>query len=115
MPIDRSEFRRVLRSRREELSQESALDGVETIELDQTRVGRLSRAEAMQDHQMALEIARRRSAMLEAIDDALRRVDSDPDFGHCDECGEPIATQRLALDPSQRCCVSCQHIREQNR
>ena len=55
MPIDRYELRRVLLARREELSQEVALDPTETIELDQARVGRLSRAEAMQDHQMALE------------------------------------------------------------
>ena len=114
MPIDRHKLRRVLRSHREALSRESALDGAEIIELDQTRVGRLSRAEAMQDHQMALEMARRRGAMLEAIDDALRRIDTDPDFGHCDDCGEPIAAERLALDPAQRCCVSCQSIREQN-
>ena len=114
MPIDRYELRRVLIARREELSREVALDPTETIELDQARVGRLSRAEAMQDHQMALEMGRRRGAMLEAIEDALRRVDTDPDFGHCDDCGEPIATGRLALDPAQRCCVSCQSIREQN-
>ena len=55
MPIDRYELRRVLLARREELSREVALDPTETIELDQARVGRLSRAEAMQDHQMALE------------------------------------------------------------
>ena len=114
MPIDRYELRRVLLARRVELSREVALDPTETIELDQARVGRLSRAEAMQDHQMALEMGRRRSAMLEAIEDALRRVDTDPDFGHCDDCGEPIAAERLALDPTQRCCVSCQSIREQN-
>ena len=113
MPIDRYELRRVLLARREELSREVALDPTETIELDQARVGRLSRAEAMQDHQMALEMARRREAMLVAIDEALDRVDEDPHFGLCDDCGEPIAAERLALDPTQRCCVPCQSAREQ--
>ena len=87
MPIDRQTLREVLHAQREALSHESELDDVQTIELDQTRVGRLSRAEAMQDHQMALEMARRRRAMLEAIDDALRRIGEDPDFGDCDDCG----------------------------
>ena len=113
MPIDRQTLREVLHAQREALSQESELDDVHTVELDQTRVGRLSRAEAMQDHQMALEMARRRRAMLEAIDDALRRIgEEDPNFGVCDDCGEPIAAKRLALDPTQRLCVSCQSVRE---
>jgi len=113
MPIDRHQIRNLLLSHRETLSREVALDPAETIELDQARVGRLSRAEAMQDHQMALEMARRREAMLEAIDEALDRVDEDPHFGLCDDCGEPIAAERLALDPTQRCCVPCQSAREQ--
>ena len=113
MPIDRHQNRTLLLSHREALSREVALDPAETIELDQTRVGRLSRAEAMQDHQMALEMTRRREAMLEAIDKALDRVDEDPHFGLCDDCGEPIAAERLALDPTQRCCVPCQSAREQ--
>ena len=113
MPIDRQTLREVLHAQREALSHESELDDVQTIELDQTRVGRLSRAEAMQDHQMALEMARRRRAMLEAIDDALRRIGEDPDFGYCDDCGEPIAAKRLTLDPTQRLCVSCQSVREE--
>tara|TARA_B100000686_G_scaffold354462_1_gene464858 strand:- start:2436 stop:2780 length:345 start_codon:yes stop_codon:yes gene_type:complete len=113
MPIDRQTLREVLYAQREALSQESELDDVQTIELDQTRVGRLSRAEAMQDHQMALEMARRRRAALEAIDDALRRLEKDPDFGVCEDCGEPIVAKRLALNPTQRLCVPCQSVREE--
>ena len=113
MPIDRHQIRNLLLSHREALSREVAPDPAETIELDQARVGRLSRAEAMQDHQMALEMARRREAMLKAIDEALDRVDEDPHFGLCDDCGEPIPVERLALDPTQRCCVPCQSAREQ--
>ena len=114
MPIDHQTLREVLHAQREALSQESELDDVKTIELHPARVGRLSRAEAMQDHQMALEMVRRRHGALEAIDDALRRLEKDPDFGVCDDCGEPIAAKRLALDPTQRLCVSCQSVREEN-
>ena len=59
IPIDRQALREVIRSQWKALSQESVLGDVRIIELDPARVGRLSRAEAMQDHQMALEMAQR--------------------------------------------------------
>ncbi|HJP06487.1 MAG: TraR/DksA family transcriptional regulator [Proteobacteria bacterium] len=111
--VNRKEIREALLLRRTSLTRESELARVETIELDQTRVGRLSRAEAMQDHQMSLEMARRRQAMLEAIDQTLIRIDQDPDYGLCEDCGESIAPARLALDPTQPCCVNCAGKREQ--
>ena len=44
--IDRKEIREALLARREILTRETDLSQVETVELDQTRVGRLSRAGA---------------------------------------------------------------------
>jgi|TARA_B100002003_G_scaffold145509_1_gene134766 DnaK suppressor protein len=111
--IDRKKIRKALLKRRAALTRESVLSQVETVELDQARVGRLSRAEAMQDHQMSLELARRRETMLEAITRTLVRIDEDPDYGLCDDCGEAIAPARLALDPTQLCCVHCAGKREQ--
>ena len=111
--IDRKEMREALLARRQILTRETDLSQVETVELDQTRVGRLSRAGAMQDHQMSLELARRREAMLEAIARTLGRIDEDPHYGLCDDCGEVIAPARLALDPTQLCCVHCAGKREQ--
>lgn len=69
-------------------------------------VGRLSRMEAINDQQMQeanLAKARRR---LRQLEQALERVD-DPDFGVCEECGEPIAEGRLMLMPEARRCVGC--------
>jgi DnaK suppressor protein len=111
--IDRKAIREALLARRQILTRETDLSQVETVELDQSRVGRLSRAAAMQDHQMSLELARRRDAMLEAIARTLVRIDEDPDYGLCDDCGEVIAPARLALDPTQLCCVHCAGKREQ--
>ena len=111
--IDRKEIREALLARRQVLIGETDLSHVETVELDQTRVGRLSRAAAIQDHQMSLELARRREAMLEAIARTLVRIDKDPDYGLCDDCGEAIAPARLGLDPTQLYCVHCAGKREQ--
>jgi DnaK suppressor protein len=77
-----------------------------TVELDQTRVGRLSRMDAMQSQQMALETARRRQQQLARIEGALRRLDSG-DFGYCFVCGEEIDARRLAIDPTVSRCMVC--------
>jgi DnaK suppressor protein len=47
------------------------------VELDQTRVGRLSRMDALQGQAMAQETARRRDQEVARIDAALKRVEED--------------------------------------
>ena len=78
----------------------------ETVELDQTRVGRLSRMDAMQSQQMALESSRRRQHQLLKIEGALSRIKSGA-YGYCFICGEAIAAQRLVADPTSTRCMAC--------
>ena len=78
----------------------------EPVELDQTRVGRLSRMDALQGQAMAQETARRRDVEVTRIDAALKRVDDD-EYGYCLACGEEIVAARLALDPMTAVCVTC--------
>src|SRR5688572_27109108 len=60
---------------------------------------------------------RERSERLEAIDDALARLDEDPDeFGLCETCEEPIGSKRLELMPWVTLCVACQDkLERENR
>jgi DnaK suppressor protein len=76
------------------------------VELDQTRVGRLSRMDALQDQAMALETDRRRGIEIERIEAALKRIE-DGDYGFCLSCGEDIPAKRLELDPATPVCVDC--------
>ena len=78
----------------------------ETVELDQSRVGRLSRMDAMQVQQMALESSRRRQHQLLKIEGALRRIKSG-EYGYCFVCGEEIVAQRLVADPTSTRCMVC--------
>jgi DnaK suppressor protein len=94
-----------LRSELEDLEQASHAD-TGPVELDQARVGRLSRMDAMQAQEMAQETARRRQRQLVEIDGALRRMDSG-DFGYCFVCGEAIDIRRLEADPANTRCVGC--------
>ena len=77
-----------------------------TVELDQARVGRLSRMDDMQAQQMALEAARRRQQQLLKIKAALGRIESGK-YGHCFGCGEAINLRRLAFDPTSTRCIDC--------
>lgn len=85
---------------------ESLEQSAETVELDQARVGRLSRMDAMQAQQMALEAARRRQNQLVAIDGALRRIEAG-EYGDCFVCGEEIDIRRLSVDPTLTRCMQC--------
>jgi len=78
----------------------------ETVELDQAKVGRISRMDAMQAQQMALETGRRRKLHLQKIESALRRIDSD-NFGYCLTCDEEIDSRRLKVDPTNSKCIVC--------
>ncbi|MBV1928751.1 MAG: TraR/DksA C4-type zinc finger protein [Gammaproteobacteria bacterium] len=76
------------------------------VELDQSRVGRLSRMDALQGQAMALDTVRRRKNELSRIKAALIRVETG-DFGFCVNCDEEIREERLLLDPSAPLCIDC--------
>lgn len=102
------QFRQRLLQLRSEL-QELEAAGQETkgpVELDQAKVGRLSRMDAMQGQQMELEEARRRQHQLLKIDGALRRIESE-EYGTCFICEEEIDERRLSFDLTNTRCVVC--------
>ena len=94
-----------LRQETEQLLRESR-ESAGTVALDQSKVGRLSRMDALQAQQMAQETARRRQLQLQKIDSAMRRLDND-DYGYCLKCGEEIGAARLNIDPASIRCMAC--------
>jgi DnaK suppressor protein len=94
-----------LRSELQELM-ETFKEASEPVELDQARVGRISRMDAMQAQQMALEAARRRHRQLLKVDGALCRIESG-EYGYCFVCGEEIDVRRLSVDPTNTRCMGC--------
>lgn len=81
-------------------------DDRKAVELDQTKVGRLSRMDALQVQAMAVKTERRRVVELERIIAALKRMD-DGDYGYCIACDADIPVKRLELDPATPLCVKC--------
>jgi len=111
--IDREPFRQIIVDRKQALTNDSevSMTGASTVELDQSRVGRLSRMDALQMQQMDLESERRRMRELVALDAALERIDNN-DFGECAECGEQINPKRLEANPVTTLCIGCAEIKE---
>lgn len=108
MAIDTKPYLAQLNARRRELSDllGDSAESRQPVELDQSKVGRLSRIDALQNQAMAEETARRRRDEIARIDAALKRLEAG-DFGYCVRCGEEIGEKRLALDPAIALCIDC--------
>jgi DnaK suppressor protein len=107
------QFNSLLLKLRSELLEagETGQQAEEVVELDQARVGRLSRMDAMQAQAMSLETGRRRRQHIIEIDAALERVRTG-DYGDCLECGEIINPKRLEADPTATLCIYCAQAQE---
>jgi len=81
-------------------------DPAAVVQLDQTKVGRLSRMDALQAQAMAQASGERRAVQLREIDAALKRIDEDS-YGDCERCERPINPRRLDADPTARLCIDC--------
>ena len=97
-----------LETLREELERiaDTGDDSAAVVQLDQAKVGRLSRMDALQAQAMAKASGQRRAVQLREIDAALRRID-DGSYGNCERCEEPINPRRLDADPTARLCIDC--------
>ena len=107
-PLSAGEALELLMTRRRDLEDlaASSAEARQPVELDQTRVGRLSRMDALQSQAMALETERRRAIELRRIEAALQRLE-EGEYGYCVTCGDEIAVERLSLDPATPQCLTC--------
>lgn len=103
-----TELRQLLVARREKLAATAKANtaGTAVVELDQARMGRLSRMDAMQSQAMSMEMKRRSERELVAITAALERMDTE-EYGECARCGEPISMVRLRANPVATLCIEC--------
>ncbi len=78
----------------------------ETVELDQSRQGRLSRMDALQQQAMAKATLNRLKNQLKQVNTTLSQL-TDSDFGYCQQCGEAIEWDRLKINPTLTVCFEC--------
>lgn len=108
MSRDLAKFRKALKTHKADVlaARESSAGDRAPQELDQTRVGRLSRMDALQAQAMSQALDQRRVTEITRIDAALERIDGG-EYGFCLACGESIELQRLELDPAVPQCADC--------
>ena len=75
------------------------------VKLDSS-IGRLSRMDALQNQQIALELKRRQENQLLRIKNAIKRMDKGQ-YGLCGRCKKPIAEDRLEVFPDTFTCINC--------
>ncbi len=68
-------------------------------------------ASSERERELTLSLGDRDREKLSEIDEALERI-NDNIYGICEECGEPIAEDRLRALPFTRVCVECQSKNE---
>lgn len=78
------------------------------VTLDQSKVGRVSRMDAMQQQQMALSTRSKSQQRLLKVKSALKAIES-RDYGYCRRCDEDIGFPRLQAQPETPLCISCQN------
>ena len=114
--MDIDQVRQRLLALRDELQQhlDTNADASDTVELDQTRVGRLSRIDALQAQAISQASDRRLDLLRARIAPALQRLERG-EYGECIECGELISARRLEVDPTCALCIECAQEHENQR
>jgi DnaK suppressor protein len=90
---------------------ESTDHASDTVVLDQSRLGRLSRMDAMQQQEMAKAELSQLKIRLKLIQKALVKFEQN-EFGWCEDCDQAIPIQRLQIKPESQYCIKCQGVRE---
>ena len=104
-----SELEKTLNSLKRQLEEQLGInqESSGTVTLDQSRVGRLSRVDALQQQQMAISTRHHNKERLRLVHRALADL-SAGEYGYCAKCDEEIAYQRLLAKPESKFCITCQ-------
>ncbi len=111
--IDLGYFKNRLESRFKDITerQERQKSGTGPVKLDQARIGRLSRMDALQQQAISKAAARLTDLERQRIQSALARMETG-EYGYCVICDYEIAEGRLRFDPSVFICISCAERKE---
>lgn len=86
-------------------------DAAAPVALDQSAVGRVSRADALQNQQMSVSMHARSQSRHAELLDAQRSIEQG-EYGVCQQCGALIPFGRLLVFPEARWCAACGGSRE---
>lgn len=103
-----NKFKTLLLNRKKELDDQLKSLGTSAKPVDlNDPIGRLSRMDAIQQQQMALNAKRQTENSIQQVEAALARID-DGTYGVCLKCEEEISEKRLLAKPEAPFCTDCQ-------
>jgi DnaK suppressor protein len=107
-PTQIAELREELERQLAKLEKSMAVsdEAVKPVELDQTAVGRLSRMDSLMSQGMARGLQEREVARFAQLREAVERMNAG-EYGVCEDCGSPIAFERLYVFPESPTCAAC--------
>ena len=70
-------------------------------------IGRISRMDNIVNQSVAEAQLSKCKVRVVRLQEALKRVDEDEEFGMCIDCGDPIPMARLKAMPETEMCVEC--------
>ena len=89
---------RLMHSRKEYEGELTAGDFIDEIDDAQREISAYSQ----------FSLIERKNRELQKINYLLSRIESEEDFGICEECGPPIPRERILIVPETTLCVACQ-------
>jgi DnaK suppressor protein len=105
--MDDSDFRQALLRKRSEILATGGLSTLHTSMDTNSRQGDLAdQASGNNEVHIALKLRQTDAKILQAIEEALARIDKGT-YGVCRDCGDPIAAVRLNAIPWTRVCRAC--------
>ena len=117
-----SKIKKVTYKQISELEQQLDLckNATQTVELDQTLAGRVSRVDAIQQQKMAQSSFVRDKKRLLKLNNVLQILSEEQqnngqEYGRCEECDQEIAIARLMVKPESTNCIACQQLLESEK
>ena len=105
--MDLDHYREALLHKKQELVGASGVRPLQASMENNTRQGDMAdQASGNNEVHIALKLRQTDAKILQAIEEALQRIDKGT-YGICRDCGNPIAAARLNAIPWTRVCINC--------
>ncbi|MBK5296829.1 MAG: TraR/DksA family transcriptional regulator [Vicinamibacteria bacterium] len=105
--MDLEVYREALLRKKQELLGGSGVRPLQATMENNSRQGDMAdQASGNNEVHIALKLRQTDAKILQAIEDALQRVEKGT-YGSCRDCGHPIADARLKAIPWTRVCINC--------
>ena len=105
------EIRKILLEEKEKIGVEIKSKQLNLSDIERDVGDEVDNSMVEQERELNLLLQDREKQHLEAIEEALQRIETG-EYGFCDECGDQIDQKRLLVMPLAQLCITCQQNEE---